>query len=383
MVLDHNAQGIRMDPQGERIPIPEAQIVQDISDIPELDVLPPPLKKETLAGMDWQKAADKLSSKKTHPDLAAKIKELEKQKDEVKKMYTEKPIETDAEKIKKSDDVVRRAEQLLPRIVELKDAGNALFKSDDAKAAIAKYEDAIKQMAAADINRETIHAGRARMAGANEALLSLHNNAAAAQLRLEQWEAAASSASAALGLDPTNSKALFRRGVARNKLGQLASAHDDLKAACRADPKNRTARAELAAVQAAVKAQRGGERASWAANLSANLGSEKELARQEEQEAARKREQERVWEKEAPTKNAYTEHIADKALKESMEEQKKVEDELGEHVARLARLDEDSDDEPDLPTQFGIDFDRMTDDAQEAATSQEALDKLSRENMIR
>ena len=108
-------------------------------------------------------------------------------------------------------------------------------------------------------------------------LISLNSNMAAASLRLEKWEATVAAASAALELDPQNSKALFRRGSARSKLGQLASAKDDLLSACRADPKDRNARAELEAVTERLKAQKAEEKATFAQKYQATA--EKALPR--------------------------------------------------------------------------------------------------------
>ena len=100
-------------------------------------------------------------------------------------------------------------------------------------------------------------------------LISLYSNSAAAQLKLSEWKAAEESASSALALDSTNSKCLFRRGVARSKLNMLSSAKDDLMAACRADPKDRNARTELAAVQEALKVQKASEKMSFAEKFGA------------------------------------------------------------------------------------------------------------------
>jgi hypothetical protein len=153
---------------------------------------------------------------------------------------------------------------------------------------VSAYTDAIKAAAGAGSSQKSKDAVK-------PVLISLHSNMSAAQLRLEEWASAAESASAALELDPSNSKALFRRGTARSKMGMLASAKDDLMAACRADPKDRNARTELASVTAALKAQKEDERSTFASKFGA--ATEKAVAKEEAKEAARKREEAKAKER--------------------------------------------------------------------------------------
>ena len=66
-------------------------------------------------------------------------------------------------------------------------------------------------------------------------------NRAFARLRLERWQAAEEDATAALQFDLEEKlriKALFRRGLAREALGHLQAASDDLNAALKAAPGN-------------------------------------------------------------------------------------------------------------------------------------------------
>lgn len=130
-------------------------------------------------------------------------------------------------------------------------------------------------------------------ADAREALLPLHTNLAACHIRLELYDDAEVATTAALALDAHASvKALFRRGVARSRLGKLDGARSDLVAACRADPKNREARAELAAVTKAQQQQREEERVRLSKMFSGkSLYAEEERKKLEEAaEAARKKE---------------------------------------------------------------------------------------------
>jgi len=177
------------------------------------------------------------------------------------------------------------AQSLLEDATRLKDAGNALFKAGDNAAAIATYDEALNAVKDAPTSNEAKELLK-------PVLISLHNNSAAAQIKLEAWEAAEASASQVLELEADNSKALFRRGMARGKLGQLSSAQQDLLAACKADPKDKNARAELVTVQAALKVQRDGLKSSFSAKFGA--AAEKAVAKEEAAERARKQEEARL-----------------------------------------------------------------------------------------
>lgn len=92
----------------------------------------------------------------------------------------------------------------IERAGEMKAEGNEHFKSHRNKEAHGSYGRAIACLAR--------HKGEAEAGGV---LLSLHLNMAAACLRCELWREAVDNASLALERDGDNSKALFRRGVAR------------------------------------------------------------------------------------------------------------------------------------------------------------------------
>ena len=142
------------------------------------------------------------------------------------------------------------SESWLAQVSALKDMGNSEFKAGQNKSAVISYKAAIEKA-------ESLPSKDAATKEAARGLLvSLNSNLAAAQLKLQAWEAAVEAASAALALEPSHAKALFRRGTARAKLGgmSLGGARDDLLAACKADPRDKAARAALAEAQAALKA---------------------------------------------------------------------------------------------------------------------------------
>ena len=83
---------------------------------------------------------------------------------------------------------------------------------------------------------------RLRARNVKQLELSLHLNLAMSELKLENWAAAAKAAGKAVALETKNPKALFRRGCAFAKTGQLDEAVADLASLVAADPTNAPAR---------------------------------------------------------------------------------------------------------------------------------------------
>ena len=207
---------------------------------------------------------------------------------------------------------------LLEELTRQKEIGNGYFKTGANAEAIAAYGDGINAAVEGLANKSD---------QCKPVLISLYSNSAAAQLKLSEWKAAEESASSALALDSTNSKCLFRRGVARSKLNMLSSAKDDLMAACRADPKDRNARTELAAVQEALKVQKASEKMSFAEKFGA--ATERAVAKEEAKEAAKRKEEEaKAAAEEAALREEWKAECA--RLREVQREQRET--------ARLARL---------------------------------------------
>jgi len=76
-------------------------------------------------------------------------------------------------------------------------------------------------------------------------LLSLQMNLSLVCLKQGKAKMSRDVASKALEIDGTNVKALYRRGVAHRKLGDVRCAQEDLRAALKIDPNNREVRKEL------------------------------------------------------------------------------------------------------------------------------------------
>lgn len=68
--------------------------------------------------------------------------------------------------------------------------------------------------------------------------LSLYLNLAQAALQLKEYQEVVDNTTKALKLEPENSKALFRRGIAQDALGRAQAAANDLQKAARIEPKS-------------------------------------------------------------------------------------------------------------------------------------------------
>ncbi|KAJ8081162.1 hypothetical protein PM082_018005 [Marasmius tenuissimus] len=105
-----------------------------------------------------------------------------------------------------------------------KDKGNAAFKAGDYATAVGHYSAAI------------IH-------DRNDFTLPL--NRAAAYLKLGKNEDASRDCTTVLSLNPSNVKALFRRGQARVDMDKITEAREDFEAAEKIEPNNRSVKDEL------------------------------------------------------------------------------------------------------------------------------------------
>ena len=113
-----------------------------------------------------------------------------------------------------------------------KDEGNALVKQGKYEEAIVKYNEALNEG-----KKDT---------GLREAVLS---NMALCYLSLKNWTMCLSVANEALELNPSNSKSLYRRGVAHRNLGYADMAVTDLRAAAAISPYDVSISDELAEVE--------------------------------------------------------------------------------------------------------------------------------------
>eukprot|EP00656_Telonema_subtile_P017369 TRINITY_DN1930_c0_g1_i1.p1 TRINITY_DN1930_c0_g1~~TRINITY_DN1930_c0_g1_i1.p1 ORF type:complete len:494 (-),score=144.25 TRINITY_DN1930_c0_g1_i1:235-1716(-) len=117
--------------------------------------------------------------------------------------------------------------------LEFKNQGNAQFKDGNMQAAVDLYTQGIEVFPIA----------------------ALFNNRAMAQLRMENWGSVIEDTSSALGLDPTNAKASYRKGCAFVGLGKLKEAAAAFKLAVELEPKDRVAKEKLKECRKELKKQ--------------------------------------------------------------------------------------------------------------------------------
>ncbi|KAF1987565.1 peptidyl-prolyl cis-trans isomerase 1 [Aulographum hederae CBS 113979] len=134
---------------------------------------------------------------------------------------------------------------------ELKDMGNAAFKSGDLALGTAKYQKGLRYLHEAPAPQEGEDPELGKKL--NSLKFTLHSNSALLQNKLKQYDAAQSSATKALEVpditDAEQAKALFRRGVARKEKKLEDEALEDLEAALKLAPGDAAITKEVSAVK--------------------------------------------------------------------------------------------------------------------------------------
>jgi hypothetical protein len=157
-----------------------------------------------------------------------------------------------------------------------KETGNGRFKDACFTHAVDSYISAISALGGVPVDN----------AEANALLVSLHLNLSMTLIKLEDWVGAAKNAREALAVDGENIKALYRLSLANFRRGALEEAKPTYVRVCRLDPKNKTARRELAELKEALKAKEAERRAKFGGMFKQSLYGDKEEERQEKEAAA-------------------------------------------------------------------------------------------------
>ena len=131
----------------------------------------------------------------------------------------------------------------------LKDEGNGAFQQGQHTKAIEIYTAALSALGdVMDVEK---------VASSNATKVAVHNNRAMAFLQSGRASACVADASVVLGLEPENSKALFRRALARRQLGgamNSSMAVKDLERVVAVQPKNAAAQRELVGARSDARA---------------------------------------------------------------------------------------------------------------------------------
>ncbi|KAE8876842.1 hypothetical protein PF005_g4013 [Phytophthora fragariae] len=147
------------------------------------------------------------------------------------------------------------AEEKIAEATKLKAKGTEHFKAKQFDIAAATYTQAASYMEdmydVAEDDKKTM----------KQLQTTCFLNAAMAYLKVENYAETVATATKALNNEPTNVKALYRRGVGRMHLNDLERAKEDLLAAGKQDPTNREVRRELEVLKKKMKDARQKEKA--------------------------------------------------------------------------------------------------------------------------
>ncbi|RLN93245.1 hypothetical protein BBJ28_00005898 [Nothophytophthora sp. Chile5] len=147
------------------------------------------------------------------------------------------------------------AEEKLTECSRLKAKGTEQFKAKQFDVAAATYNEAASFM---EDMYDVSDDDKKKM---KELQTTCFLNAAMCFIKVQDYAEAVSIATKALNNDPTNVKALYRRGVGRMNTNDLDRAKEDLLAAGKLDPTNREVRRELEALKKKMKEARQHEKA--------------------------------------------------------------------------------------------------------------------------
>lgn len=189
-------------------------------------------------------------------------------------------------------------EERLAAALSLKDEGTRKLKEGDIVGATAAYKDGLKKLDEDNLTSEGEDEVSSEMSRRQrETRQALNLNLALCNIKAEAWIEAIHAASAVLKKDRKNVKALYRRGLARSRVGFLDEARDDLTSAYEIDPKNVDARRELQTVRQKLAEARARDKKTFS-GLFARAGGlyeDRERALQEQkakEEEARRKEME-------------------------------------------------------------------------------------------
>ncbi|CAJ1427266.1 unnamed protein product, partial [Effrenium voratum] len=124
-----------------------------------------------------------------------------------------------------------------------KSAGSQLFSKQDLQGASRHFSKALWMLQSGKV------ADASDVSWCNSTRLALHLNRAFSELRQENWQAAEDDCAEALKIEPQAVKALYRRAMAREKMGRAAEALKDVEEALKLQP----GAEELVALQKRLK----------------------------------------------------------------------------------------------------------------------------------
>lgn len=133
-------------------------------------------------------------------------------------------------------------EMLLIDAVLLKDEGNNYFKSEKLDEAARAYRHGVNKIKR--LNNENTGNDQIKAL-----LVTLMTNLSLVHYKQKKYKSSVELAGKALHIDHSNVKTLYRRALARKKIGDMDGACDDLRAALQFDPQNISCKKELAVIK--------------------------------------------------------------------------------------------------------------------------------------
>ena len=144
-------------------------------------------------------------------------------------------------KPKKKERWEMTSEEKMAEALESKNEGTAMFKEKRFAEAMQAWDTAAEAIGDEELSKE-----------AKDMWVTCKSNCAQAAISNCDYTRAVKFATEALGKDPKNVKAIFRRASARNHLGLAEEALEDLKAAIAIDPENKPVIAEMKKAKASI-----------------------------------------------------------------------------------------------------------------------------------
>jgi len=138
----------------------------------------------------------------------------------------------------------------MDEVLKIKTEANGKFREGDYFSAKCLYSGALEML-----ERCCLHLEKS-----DQTWESIKNNMALCDLKRQEWTRVIEATTEILTRNPSNTKALYRRGVARAGHGKLQEAQRDLKMAVEMEPANEDARKKLMEVNQKVKENRSAEK---------------------------------------------------------------------------------------------------------------------------
>ncbi|XP_053111189.1 peptidyl-prolyl cis-trans isomerase D [Hemicordylus capensis] len=158
-----------------------------------------------------------------------------------------------------SDVDLKQIDKIVSVAEDVRNIGNTYFKSQNWAMAISKYSKSLRYIEASKAVAEQADSEKL-----NAAALTCYINIAACKLKLSEWQDAIENCTAALSIDPANTKALYRRAQAWKGRRHHDQALADLQKAQSIAPQDKAIQMEIQKVKQKIKTEKEKEKAVYA-----------------------------------------------------------------------------------------------------------------------